>query len=197
MSELTKRIFWISLASTLVMLAFGVLLFIFPTTVIKSIAITMGVIFIMIGIVPIINYFRYRAKGFSTTFSFMMGVFCIVVGLILLMNENILGTIIPIITGVWMIINGINRISIAMDLRDDKVSYWAITFIYAIITLIVGVLLILDPVNGGKLVTKTIGIIICIYTVIDLVDLILVRVKCKKITKEIKNEVKKIIDIES
>ena len=197
MNELTKKIFWISIVSTLVMLIFGILLFVFPETVIKSIAIGLGTIFIMIGIVPIINYFRYRKSGFSTTFSFMMGVFCIVVGLILLMNENILGTIIPIITGVWMIINGINRISIAMDLRDDKVSYWVITFIYAIITLIAGVLLILDPVNGGKLVTKTIGIIICIYTVIDLVDLILVRVKCKKITKEIKNEVKKIIDIES
>ena len=197
MNELTKKIFWISIVSTLVMLVFGILLFVFPETVIKSIAIGLGTIFIMIGIVPIINYFRYRKSGFSTTFSFMMGVFCIVVGLILLMNENILGTIIPIITGVWMIINGINRISIAMDLRDDKVSYWVITFIYAIITLIVGVLLILDPASGGKLVTKTIGIIICIYTIIDLVDLILVRVKCKKITKEIKNEVKKIIDIES
>ena len=192
MNELTKRIFWISLVSTLVMLIFGILLFIFPEAVIKSIAISMGVIFIIIGIVPIINYFRYRARGFSTTFSFMMGVFCIVVGLILLMNENVLGTIIPIITGVWMIINGINRISIAMDLRDDKISYWVFTFIYAIITLIIGVLLILDPVNGGKLVTKTIGIIICIYTIIDLVDLIIVKIKAKKVV----NEVKKIIDSE-
>lgn len=193
MSELTKRIFWISLTSALVMLIFGILLFVFPEAVIKSIAISMGVIFIMIGIIPIINYFRYRATGFSTTFSFMMGVFCIVVGLILLMNENVLGTIIPIIAGVWMIINAINRISIAMDLRDDKISFWSITFIYAIITLVVGVLLILDPVNGGKLVTKTIGIIICIYTLLDIINLILVKIKAKKIV----NEVKKIIDTES
>lgn len=192
LGELTKRIFWVSIASTLVMLAFGILLFIFPEAVIKSIAISMGVIFLMIGVIPIINYFRYRASGFSTTFSFMMGVFCIVVGLILLMNENVLGTIIPIIAGVWMIINGINRISIAMDLRDAKISFWVITFIYAIITLIIGVLLILDPVNGGKLVTKTIGIIICVYTVIDIIDLILVKIKAKKIV----NEVKKIIDSE-
>lgn len=186
LKELTKRIFWMSLASILVMLIFGILLFIFPETVIKSIAISMGVIFLMIGIVPIINYFRYRAKGFVTTFSFMMGIFCIVAGLILLMNENILGTIIPIITGIWIVINAINRISIAMDLRDDKVSFWAITFIYAIITLIIGVLLILDPVNGGKLVTKTIGIIICIYAFFDIINLILLRIKAKKVVQEIK-----------
>ena len=78
------------------------------------------------------------------------------------------------------------------NLRDDKISYWVFTFIYAIITLIIGVLLILDPVNGGKLVTKTIGIIICIYTIIDLVDLIIVKIKAKKVV----NEVKKIIDSE-
>lgn len=186
MKDLTKRIFWASIASTLVMLLFGILLFIFPETVIKSIAIAMGVIFIMIGIVPIINYFRFRATGFITTFSFLLGIFCIVAGLILLMNENILGTIIPILTGVWMIINSINRISISMDLRDDKIPFWVITFIYAILTLVAGVLLILDPVNGGKLVTKTIGIIICVYSTLDVIDLILIRIKAKKVVKEVK-----------
>lgn len=190
MKELTKRIFWVSLASILIMLLFGILLFIFPETVIKSVAISMGVIFIMIGVVPIINYFRFRARGFSTTFSFMMGIFCIVAGLVLLMNENILTTIIPIITGVWMIINSINRISISMDLRDDQIPFWVITFIYAILTLITGVLLILDPVNGGRLVTKSIGIIIVIYSIIDIINLILVRIKAKKVV----NEVKKIIE---
>lgn len=186
MKDLTKRIFWISIISTLIMLIFGILLFIFPETVINSITIGMGVIFIMIGIVPIINYFRFRKKGFSTTFSFMLGIFCIVAGLILLMNKNILGTIIPILTGVWMIINSINRISISMDLRDDNISFWSITFIYAILTLILGVLLILDPVNGGKFVTKSIGIIICVYSVFDIVDLILIKIKAKKVVKEIK-----------
>lgn len=186
MRDLTKRIFWASIASTLVMLLFGILLFIFPETVIKSVAIAMGVIFIMIGVIPIINYFRFRATGFTTTFSFLLGIFCIVAGLILLMNENILGTIIPILTGVWMIINSINRISISMDLRDDKISFWVITFIYAILTLVAGVLLILDPVNGGKLVTKTIGIIICVYSTLDVIDLILIRIKAKKVVKEVK-----------
>ncbi len=186
MRDLTKRIFWASIASTLVMLIFGILLFIFPETVIKSVAIAMGVIFIMIGVIPIINYFRFRATGFTTTFSFLLGIFCIVAGLILLMNENILGTIIPILTGVWMIINSINRISISMDLRDDKIPFWVITFIYAILTLVAGVLLILDPVNGGKLVTKTIGIIICVYSALDVIDLILIRIKAKKVVKEVK-----------
>ena len=186
MRDLTKRIFWASIASTLVMLLFGILLFIFPETVIKSVAIAMGVIFIMIGVIPIINYFRFRATGFTTTFSFLLGIFCIVAGLILLMNENILGTIIPILTGVWMIINSINRISISMDLRDDKIPFWVITFIYAILTLVTGVLLILDPVNGGKLVTKTIGIIICVYSTLDVIDLILIRIKAKKVVKEVK-----------
>ena len=85
-----------------------------------------------------------------------------------------------------MIINSINRISISMDLRDDKIPFWVITFIYAILTLVAGVLLILDPVNGGKLVTKTIGIIICVYSALDVIDLILIRIKAKKVVKEVK-----------
>lgn len=194
MKELTKKIFWTSVVSTMAMLIFGILLFAFTETVIKSITIGIAVIFIAIGIMPIINYFRFRSSGVSTTFSFMMGVLCIVVGLILLMNKNILSIIIPIITGIWMIINSINRTSIAMDLRDANVSFWSITLIYSIITLVIGVLLILDPVNGGKLITKTVGIIICVYSVLDLVELILVKVKFKQVVTEVKNEVKKIIE---
>lgn len=194
MKELTKKIFWTSIVSTMAMLTFGVLLFAFPETVMKTITTGLAIIFIAIGIMPIINYFRYRSSGVSTTFSFMMGVFCIVVGLILLMNKNILAIIIPIITGVWMIINSINRTAIAMDLRDANISFWSITLIYAIITLVGGVLLILDPVNGGKLVSKTVGIIICIYSVVDLIELILVRVKFRQVVSEVKNEVKKIIE---
>ena len=196
MKELTKKIFWTSVVSTMAILVLGVLLFAFPGTVIKSITVGMAVIFMVIGILPIINYFRYRREGINATFSFMMGVFCIVVGLILLMNENILNTILPIITGVWLIINAINRIALAMDLRDLKVNFWSITLIYAILILVGGVLLILDPVNGGRLVTKTVGIIICAYSIIDLVQLIALRVKAGQVTKEVKNEIKKVIDAE-
>ncbi|MBE6161727.1 MAG: hypothetical protein E7158_05880 [Firmicutes bacterium] len=196
MKDLTKKIFWTSIVSTIAILIFGALLFTFPETVIKSITIALAVIFIAVGIIPIINYFRFRSSGISTTFGFMMGVFCIIVGLILLMNENILNIIIPIITGVWIIINAINRIAIAMDLRDLKVGIWSITLIYAIITLVIGVLLILDPVNGGKLVTKTVGVIIMCYSMLDLVELILVRLKVKAVVSTVKNEVKKIIEEE-
>lgn len=197
MKDLTKKIFWTSIVSTIAILVFGGLLFAFPETVIKSITIALAVIFIAVGIIPIINYFRFRSSGIATTFGFMMGVFCIIVGLILLMNENILNIIIPIITGVWIIINAINRIAIAMDLRDLKVGIWSITLIYAIITLIIGVLLILDPVNGGKMVTKTVGIIIMFYSALDIIELILVRIKVKKVVNSVKNEVKKVIEVDS
>lgn len=194
MKELTKKIFWSSVFSSIAILIFGILLFVFPETVIKSITIGLAIIFTFVGIIPIISYFRFRSTGVSTTFSFLMGVFCIIVGLILFMNENILNIIIPIITGVWIVINAINRIAIAMDLRDEKVNIWAITLVYAIITLVIGVLLILDPVNGGKMVTKTVGIIIMFYSLLDIIELILVRVKVKKVVNSVKNEIKKVIE---
>ena len=197
MKELTKKIFWSSVFSSIAILIFGILLFVFPETVIKSITIGLAIIFTFVGIIPIISYFRFRSTGVSTTFSFLMGVFCIIVGLILFMNENILNIIIPIITGVWIVINAINRIAIAMDLRDEKVNIWAITLVYAIITLVIGVLLILDPVNGGKMVTKTVGIIIMFYSALDIIELILVRIKVKKVVNSVKNEVKKVIEVDS
>lgn len=180
MKETTKKVFIMSIISTLLILAFGILIFIFPDTVIKTISIGMGILFLLFGVIPIFNYFKYRKKALSTTFGFMMGVFCIVAGLILIMNNGILDIIIPIIGGIWIIINSINRISVAMDLRDDKISSWFSIFAFAIISMIVGVLMILDPVNGGKLITINVGIIIIVYAVIDLVYLIAIKIKSKK-----------------
>ena len=109
-----------------------------------------------------------------------------------MVNSNLLAMIIPILSGVWMIINSVNKIQIAMELRDNKISSWIISFVFAIIILVGGALLIINPFGGALLLSKTVGIFIVIYAILDIADSIFIKIK----SKDVSNKIIKIIEEE-
>ena len=186
MENLFKRIYRMSIISSLLFLVFGLFLVFQTDSVIKTVSIFIGCLLVIIGIFPIVNYFRYKAESFFSSIGLMYGIFSVVAGIIIIINKDLLATLIPVLTGVWMIINSVNKIQISMQLRDNKYESWLVTFIFAIVILIGGVLLITNPFKGAVLVTRTIGILIIVYVLFDLADTIFIKVK----TKEIKNKIR-------
>lgn len=192
MQDIFKKIFKMSIISSILFLLFGLLLIFQTENVIKTVSIVVGSLLLIIGVFPIINYFRNRNQNIFSSAGLLYGIFSVVAGIIIIVNKNLLATIVPVLTGVWMIINSVNKIQISMELRDKKLSTWYISFIFAILILIGGALLIINPINGAVILSKTVGIIIVIYSVLDISDSIFIR---KKI-KEIKNDIVEITEIQ-
>lgn len=186
MESLFKKIYRMSLISSIVFFVFGLLLIFQTEGIIKTISITIGAILLIIGIFPIVNYFRNRDQGILSSAGLLYGIFSAVAGIVIIVNNNLLLTIVPVLAGVWMIINSVNKIQIAMELRDNKISSWLISFIFAIIILIVATLLIIFPARGAIIVSRTVGIFIVIYSVLDIADSILIKVLGKQVKEEIK-----------
>ena len=84
-----------------------------------------------------------------------------------------------------MIINSVNKIQIAMELRDNNIKSWLITFIFSILILILGVLFIINPFASAVLLGKTIGIFIVIYAILDIVDSVIIKLKAKDVINQI------------
>ena len=53
---------------------------------------------------------------------------------------------------------------------------------------------IINPIRGAQLVTSTLGIIICIYAVLDIIDCIIIKVKVGQVVSELKEIESKVID---
>lgn len=185
MQESLKKIYRISLVSSIIFLAFGLLLFFETEGVIKIVSIFIGILLTVIGIVPIVNYFRNRVNNFFSGAGLLYGIFSVVAGLMILFNTQIFATIIPILSGVWMIVNSVNKIQIAMELRDSKINSWIITFIFAILILILGTILIINPFESVVFLGKTVGIFIIIYAILDIADSIMIKIKAKDVINEI------------
>lgn len=188
-----KKIYNISLVSSILLFVFGLLMAINSEAFLKTMTIILGVILIIIGVFPIFEYFRTKGS-LGAGIGLISGIFSVVCGLMFLFNEDMLMILVPVFIGVWMIINGINKIQLALQLRDDNENTWIITFVYSIIIVILGGFFVIKPVSGANIVATTVGIILCIYAIFDIVDCILIKIKVKKIVDEVKEIDSNVVD---
>ena len=189
-----KKVFNISIISSLLLFLFGLVLAVNAEGFIKSITVAIGVVLLLIGVFPVIDYFRYRKDGLGASVGLISGIFSIVCGLMLLINEDLLMILIPVFIGVWMIINGINKIQVSFEIKDLGEKSWIITFIYSILIMVLGGYFIVNPISGATTVTSFIGIILCIYAVLDIIDCIIIKVKVKNFKKELEKIENNVVD---
>ena len=189
-----KKVFKISMISSVLLFLFGLILAVNAEGFIKSITVAIGVILLLIGVFPVIDYFRYRKDGLGASVGLISGIFSIVCGLMLLINEDLLMILIPVFIGVWMIINGINKIQVSFEIKDLGEKSWVITFIYSILIMVLGGYFIVNPISGATTVTSFIGIILCIYAVLDIIDCVIIKVKVKSFKKELDKIENNVVD---
>ena len=189
-----KKVFNISIISSVLLFLFGLVLAVNAEGFIKSITVAIGVVLLLIGVFPVIDYFRYRKEGLGASVGLISGIFSIVCGLMLLINEDLLMILIPVFIGVWMIINGINKIQVSFEIKDLGEKSWIITFIYSILIMVLGGYFIVNPISGATTVTSFIGIILCIYAVLDIIDCIIIKVKVKSFKKELDKIENNVVD---
>ena len=189
-----KKVFNISMISSVLLFLFGLILAVNAEGFIKSITVAIGVILLLIGVFPVIDYFRYRKDGLGASIGLISGIFSIVCGLMLLINEDLLMILIPVFIGVWMIINGINKIQVSFEIKDLGEKSWIITFIYSILIMVLGGYFIVNPISGATTVTSFIGIILCIYAVLDIIDCVIIKVKVKNFKKELEKIENNVVD---
>lgn len=189
-----KKVFNISIISSLLLFLFGLVLAVNAEGFIKSITVVIGVVLLLIGVFPVIDYFRYRKEGLGASVGLISGIFSIVCGLMLLINEDLLMILIPVFIGVWMIINGINKIQVSFEIKDLGEKSWIITFIYSILIIVLGGYFIVNPISGATTVTSFIGIVLCIYAVLDIIDCIIIKVKVKSFKKELDKIENNVVD---
>lgn len=189
-----KKVFNISMISSVLLFLFGLILAVNAEGFIKSVTVAIGVILLLIGVFPVIDYFRYRKDGLGASIGLISGIFSIVCGLMLLINEDLLMILIPVFIGVWMIINGINKIQVSFEIKDLGEKSWVITFIYSILIMVLGGYFIVNPISGATTVTSFIGIILCIYAVLDIIDCVIIKVKVKSFKKELDKIENNVVD---
>ncbi|MEG1986999.1 MAG: DUF308 domain-containing protein [Bacilli bacterium] len=197
MKELKKefnKVWWGSVVSSILFIIVGILLMIEPAAVITAISMIVGIAIIIAGIFAFLKYFRNTDVRDIFKFDLIYGVICVLAGSLLIVNPKAVASILPLVLGIWMIINSIIKMQYAFSLKEYKSDGWIATLIIAVITLGLGILFIFNPFKGATLLMQIIGGVITLYAVMDIVNSYILKKNVKNVSDYVNESVNDLRD---
>lgn len=187
MKNLMTKIYKSSILSSFILVILGLLLIFESEATIISISYIIGGVLIAIGSLALIKFFKSLKENVNSELDIIYGLVTIILGVIVIKNPQAIASIIPFVIGFIIIINSATKLQYSFELKKNNNDLWRTTMIIALITTICGVALILNPFKGAEFITKIVGILILIYSVLDIVSTITIKNTVKQIHATIEN----------
>lgn len=155
-----------SLISAIIFFIIGSIIFTNPNSTVKFIAYVLGGCFIVVGLFKIISYSIAKKKEQEVFIrDLSIGIVALLSGLILVIFSNAVEVLIRVLTGAWILFNGINLLVNSIKGRKANDSSYGILIILAGLMIAGGIYMILR----SNLVFKMIGLCIMVYSVIEII----------------------------
>jgi len=172
----------ISLITSIIFILIGLVLLFYTKISLEIIAYIIAGILILNGIFNITDDYK-QFKIFYFFDGFTSGLLSIILGIIIIANQNYIALLIPLAIGLWFILSSTFKLRMALALKDANSSNWLTTYILALLTIIVGLCLIFNPEIGALSLTKVIGSLSIIYSVCDIIGALIFKKNIKAIAK--------------
>lgn len=170
-----KKTIWPSLISSGVILVLGLLLFFKSSVTLMGISYIFGGLIIAIGVLAIVRFISNNHSDISNQLNIIYGIICIISGIFFIEKPEIIGSIIPVVMGIGIIISSSLKIQQSFNLKSLNSSYFFWSFVTALLSLICGVVLLFNPFKGAVIITKVIGIFLVIYAILDICNTIVLK----------------------
>ena len=166
MDKFLKKAGWTSVITSIIFGIIGLIMIYHPETTMQFISTILGIFFIVVGVIKVINYFI--SKGNSTFFTndIAWGLIAIILGLVTIVYSSTIESIFRIMVGIWIIYSGFTRFSLSYRLKNVNEKLWMIVLVLAVLMVIGGLYVTFYP---GALIV-TLGVIILIYAIMDLIE---------------------------
>ena len=178
MNSLMSKIYKSSLLSSIGMCILGLLLIFKAELTVTSISYVVGGVLVALGVVSLLNYTKSVKEKENNQLDIVYGIVSIVF------------SIIPFALGLLIIITSATKIEYSFQLKNNKNENWKTTLVLSLLEFFCGILLVFNPFKSAVFVTKVIGIIILVYSVIDLLTTLSIKKTIDNTTKKLKDNIK-------
>ena len=142
-------------ASALVCVVLGIVLLIWPGQVTTIVAYFIGAMLVIIGVIQIISKI---ADDVNRSSGLLVGLLVAVIGIWIIIHPDVAISLIPIVIGVVLVVNGIQNLALAINGKRAEADRWGWMVVTALITLIFGALCIICAFGVIKLVMRLVGL---------------------------------------
>lgn len=189
MEKVLKAFYKSSMVTSIILFILGILLIFESEATILSISYIIGGCLVAAGLTAIINFFRRKMKDSFQELNIVYGVVTTIAGILVITNPYAIGSFIPIVIGIGIIINSAMKLQYAFELRSIQNSMWKATMIVSIISTLCGVILLFNPFAGAVILTKIIGGFIIVYALLDIFSTYTIKKNVVEIKKVIEEDV--------
>lgn len=144
--------------------ALGVLMLIAPAIVMQMIVYILAAYAIIMGVINIVAYLRNRQEG-EVSFGLVTGGLLIVLGIVMIVFTKAILSILPIFLGALLILAGVSRLVEAIGGGTALGTPRILLIILAILIIIGGLLVILNPFSTSVLLFQVFGLLVILQGV--------------------------------
>lgn len=168
MRELFQKIKLNALVTSLLYAAVGLILLVWPELSANILCTVVGLFLVVCGVVDILQFLLSRDGSLYTNAHLILGVILAVVGIWIMTLPDLISVVIPRVIGIILFVHGFGDIGDAMTLHKNGYARWGTALALAIVTLMLGALLVLDPFDAFATVVRMIGLFLLYDGISDL-----------------------------
>ena len=152
----------LNLISSIIMLVLGIILTLNANQLVTTIFIILGIIVTAFGIIRLGAYFKEKKQfNLDNNETLVSGILGIAIGLLTVLLASILSNAIQIISGIWLLLVGLNKLTFYLQFKTSSVD-----LVLAIVLIILGIYTILFE-NAILIIIGLAKIITSIYDIIS------------------------------
>lgn len=179
--EKFNKILLVEMGFSIVFAILG-LIIVLKSEIANSVAGTLiGIFFMVAGIIQIYTFIdKSKIRLFKC--NLVIGILNLLLGIFIMLNPLTLVDILNISLGIWLLIDGIGKLILFMNLKKVEEESKKIFLVSSLLLIFMGIVIIINPFRS-IVITKTIGIFIILYNIVNLNDLVLLKRRSKKFLK--------------
>ena len=113
----------INIISSVIMLILGIILVLNANQLITTIFIILGAIITGFGLIKLLSYFKSKQQlNVENNEALISGILSIAIGLITILLASILSNAIQIISGIWLLLLGLNKLTIYLQFKTAPID---------------------------------------------------------------------------
>ena len=178
-----KKLKWNLILMSILYLALGIFLLMVPGTALNIVCYALGGVVLACAAVQLIRYFAVERGVFQSQLTLISGLVCLGLGAFLIIRSDIVVRILPIVFGLFVIFDSLGRIQNALELRRCEYSSWKGFLLLAVLSIVLGIVMILDPFGTMETLVMAIGVILIIEGALNLLSALYTVIAVKRFLK--------------
>lgn len=156
--KLLKQLKWDTLLMGALYILLGIVALVIPETMERLLGFLIGVVLIIAGAVSMISYLLRDAHQNYYHNDFLHGLLGILLGIVVLYKVDIIISLVPFLLGTLVLVSGLSKLQDVIDLKRLEYGNWILMLVLAVINIMLGLILIFNPMAVASLLFRLIGI---------------------------------------